>query len=344
MKFRRLYVEEYVIDRVGYPISDLVNESVINKEPVIIGHYKDIFSRSNQDLDLQRQYPSLILAAKRPPVLFTASRQCSARGCSDGDHGHHRGQYYALPMMNCPMECEYCFLRGMYPTANIVYFVNFKEVFPLLKQALYEKGVSTLAISYESDILALDRILHCLEPWLEFARGVPGTLFEVRTKAGSGMLQGIENISLVDNVVLAWTISPREVIDSFEKRTPSLDARIQAIRWAMEKGWRVRLCIDPILFIESWEDLYGKAISEVFAMIDPGKVEEVHLGVFRMGKCHLKRARKRYPGSQLLHYPYVPRGDSFTYPMETAEMLTGKVEEILMDYLPHRKIRLMGEW
>ena len=45
---------------------------------------------------------------------------------------------YTSCMMNCVFDCEYCYLKGMYPSGNVVLFVNlddiFDEVYKLLQK------------------------------------------------------------------------------------------------------------------------------------------------------------------------------------------------------------------
>ena len=335
MKFNRLYIEEGIVDKLVDEIERL-KQYVKRETPVVIRHYKDIFSRYNQDLGQQKKNPSLILAAKGPPYVFHWSRRCS------GSESHGSGSYYVLPVMNCIMECEYCFLRGMYPTGNIVYFVNVDEVISGLKHFIHKHNVRYLALTYESDLLVLDQALNCVEPWLRLAREAPGTLFELRTKAGNmGMARLLEE-SPLENVILAWTISPPEVAAAFEAGAPPFHARLMAMKAAIERGWKVRVCIDPILYVELWEEIYGEAISTMFRKIDPSSIVEAHIGVFRMGKKHLKAARKRYPWSQLLHYPYELVDDTFTYPEDIRMQLIKGVTGVLLDFLPSDKIKHIG--
>ena len=58
---------------------------------------------------------NLILAKKSPPFLYqslTWSRVINYQ------------VFYITPMLNCLYNCDYCFLQGMYPSGNIVIFVN----------------------------------------------------------------------------------------------------------------------------------------------------------------------------------------------------------------------------
>ena len=37
-------------------------------------------------------------------------------------------------MMNCVFNCEYCYLKGMYPTGNLVLFLNLEDIFEEVRE------------------------------------------------------------------------------------------------------------------------------------------------------------------------------------------------------------------
>lgn len=43
-------------------------------------------------------------------------------------------------MMNCIFDCEYCYLKGMYPSGNLVVFVNLEDIFAELESLLAQKA------------------------------------------------------------------------------------------------------------------------------------------------------------------------------------------------------------
>lgn len=332
--FRRIYVEKALEDH-SY-VKDLLAKRRDSAPSVIISHYKDVFSRERQEYHLQKESPSLILAPKRPPFLYKGSKRCKAVTDTNGVQRN----FYALPLMNCPMNCEYCFLRGMYPTGNIVFFVNFKEMFAGLKHEIDEYEAHFVALSYESDLIFLDPVLHCLDPWLDFVSECPSTLFELRTKAG--ILGSLSNRPPLKNLILSWTITPNAIQKAFERGAPPLKARLNAAKRAIEMGWRVRLCIDPILYVDAWDRHYRACIDDAFSLLDPKGVEEVQVGIFRMAKGHLKKARHRFPTSVLLHYPYELIDDTFSYPEAITSKLIEEVRKMLSHYVDKKKIKIVG--
>lgn len=107
--FKTIYVEEAAYE---YEITSYVLENNTAARVVDIKSYKDVFNRSKQDYGFQKLYPSLILAVKKDGFVYTGSNMCQSFG--------YMNTYYATLMLNCIYDCEYCFLQGMYNSANIV--------------------------------------------------------------------------------------------------------------------------------------------------------------------------------------------------------------------------------
>ena len=43
--------------------------------------------------------------------------------------------------MNCVFDCEYCYLKGMYPSANLVVFVNLEDIFAEVEKTCRAPGL-----------------------------------------------------------------------------------------------------------------------------------------------------------------------------------------------------------
>jgi spore photoproduct lyase len=203
-------------------------------------------------------------------------------------------------MQNCLYDCEYCYLQGMYTSANLVYFVNQKEMMDRVLELSEELGEIYLCIAYDNDLLAMEGMLGVTAEWVEGLRHAGRVTVEVRTKSAN--FRAIRKLKPADNFILAWTLSPAPVIERFEAGTPGLEARIGAMTEALQAGWRVRLCLDPLLPVQDWLKTYD----ELFERLDKEslfwtKLEDASYGLFRMPKQILRQARKARPDSALLH-------------------------------------------
>ncbi|GIS57497.1 MAG: hypothetical protein CM1200mP1_14350 [Candidatus Neomarinimicrobiota bacterium] len=93
----------------------------------------------------------LILAIKKPPYIY--------KGTIYLKDGGYKNFYYNTPMLNCLYNCSYCFLQGMYSSANIVVFVNEIDMQAAFKNEIVKRVHKDqplmLSISYNTDLMAL---------------------------------------------------------------------------------------------------------------------------------------------------------------------------------------------
>ncbi len=331
--FSHIYVEKEVADHAR-------TRAILAKFPqaqvIEIGHYKDVFCRSRQNYMLQHKAQSLILAAKHGRLVYEGAPVCQSFG--------NENFYYTSCMMNCIYNCEYCYLKGMYPSGNVVVFVNLEDIFAELQGMLSEHPVY-LCVSYDTDLLAFEQITGYAAEWVKFAAkcGREGydLKIELRTKCASPAFW--ERNPATKNIVAAFTMSPEEVIASYEHGTSSLAQRIEAAYAAAEAGFPVRLCFDPMIYIPGWEEKYDAMLAQIFEKIDSGSIMDVSVGTFRVSQDYLKKMRKNEPDSAVVQFPYENDGGVYHYP----ERLTGRMEEHLVSaltaWIPRDKIFLWRE-
>ena len=257
--FSHIYVESSAKD---HPLTKACLTRFPKAAVVDVQDYKSIFNRPNQDFQIQKKSMKLILAVKKPPFIY--------KGTGILQDGGFKNFYYNTPILNCLYNCDYCFLQGMYPSANLVVFVNQEEmesaVITKLKQRPYPHEPMMLSISYNTDLLAFENILPMTRAWINFAKQHPELQLEVRTK--SALFSAIDEMVPTDQVLLAWTLSPEKVVKANELNTPPLTKRLAAVRSAMEKGWKVRICFDQVMIYYGRESEYKALIDNVKSKLD----------------------------------------------------------------------------
>lgn len=307
-------------------------EQFPNAVLIEITHYKDIFNRSHQNYPLQKQHKNLILAVKEHQLIYEGAPVCQNFG-----NTHF---YYTSSMMNCIYDCEYCYLQGMYPSANVVVFVNLEDIFTQVK-SLLSKHPIYLCISYDTDLLAMEQILGYVRAWLEFARTQEGLTIELRTKSAN--FTAIQDCMPLDRFLLAWTLSPETIVTSYEHLTPSLESRLKAIKTAQESGWNVRLCFDPIIDINDWNVCYQHMLDTVCSYVKMDDIYDVSIGVFRVSSGYLKTMKRQRPDSVIIQYPYEnDHGVSHYGTIRSNELIT-TMKQKLEHIVPEEKIFIWKE-
>lgn len=325
--FSHIYVEKKVRE---HPRTIKILEKYPKAKIIEIGHYKDVFCRSRQNYEYQHASQKLILAAKDTQLLYRGSPVCQDFG--------NTNFYYTSCIMNCVFDCEYCYLKGMYPSANIVIFVNLEDLFASAEHLLETKELY-LCVSYDTDLLALEGTAGYAAAWSRFAADHPSRLkIEIRTKCANKRF--FESQEPLSNVIYAFTLSPQAVVERFEHDTPSLTERIACAAKAAEAGFSVRLCFDPMIYVPNWQEHYTDMLHQVFDFIDVQKLTDVSVGSFRIPKDYLKKMRRQQPESAAAWFPYQIDNGYYHYPDALMEQMQQMLTAQLRQYMPDHRIFL----
>ena len=323
--FSHIYVEEQAQD---YPLCKKILGRFPKATCVGIQSYKEVFNRPRQRWDHQQHTLKLILAVRDDAFLYP--------GSSFVPNFQHTRFFYTTPALNCLYGCEYCYLQGMFPSANVVVFVNSSDFTDTASQQLQGPDPAYLCISYDTDLLAFEDILGYCSVWTEFARNNPHVTLEIRTKSAHSRF--FREVTPVPNVIIAWTLSPEQIIATYEHKTPRLASRLAAMRVAQECGWKVRICYDPVLPVSGWRSAYAGLVETTFASVDPKTVHDISIGVFRIPSGYLRVMQESNPGSKLLHHPFTIRNGSASHSPEEYTEVIDHVSQQLAQHVSQEKI------
>ena len=324
-RFSHIYVEKKILDNKNTLeiLSKFRDAKIIE-----IDNYKEVFSSNNQDFHLQKLGQNLILASNKPNMIYEG-----AVVCEDFENDNF---YYTSSIINCIYDCEYCYLQGVYSSGNIVIFVDIEKVFEEVEE-LYNKLKSLyLCVSYDTDLLAIENICAFSEKWYNFIKDKKDLKIELRTKSGN--IDKFLNLDVLDNFIIAFTLSPEEIALKNEKYTANFKNRVKAIKELQNKGWKVRICIDPLIYTDDFEKNYSEMIEYLFSEIDKNKVIDVSIGVFRTSKEYLKKMRNQNKKSEILYYPFECIDGVYTYSDKLKSYMIDFIKEKFLKYININKI------
>ena len=112
---KRIYIERAIRT---HPRTQRVLARYPNAVLIEIDRYGEVFNRRDQNFRLQKKNPALILAQKHDGFVLPTPP-------GYGIGGAHN--FYFSHLLNCVYDCRYCFLQGMYRSANYVLFVNYED-------------------------------------------------------------------------------------------------------------------------------------------------------------------------------------------------------------------------
>lgn len=305
MNIQRIYYETQV---AADPRTIRLRERFSHLPQIEVASYKDVFNRPGQNFQAQKQSQAMILARKNPVRIFEASERVDS---------FHRSVpvHFIDPVRNCVYNCDYCFLQGMHASGHLLYFVNHNEVADEVTRMTRQQPIY-LSISYLTDLMGMEAELGICRDWILTAAGNPNLTVEIRTKSESyPVLRRVmdELGGPPDNVILVWSLTPSPIAARYERGTASFQGRLASARLALQEGWRVRLCFDPVMRVEGWREQYSDCIQQTFHRLPPEKIEQVSFGVFRLSADFLKRLRSVRRDSPILYHPFTVENGLATY-------------------------------
>ena len=303
--YSNIYVES---DVQQHPIVAEISKRFPKAAFAEINRYTELFNRKNQDFRLQKQQPSLILARKHDGCVLPAPFGYGV----GGDHN-----FYFSTMLNCLYDCRYCFLQGMYSSANHVVFVNYEDFAKAIRHASsnYAKDEQIWFFSgYDCDSLALEPVVGMADYFMDSDLFTQNVWLELRTK--STQIRSMLMREPINNVVTAFSFTPSEISRQIEKKVPSVEKRLAAMLKLQERGWSVGLRFDPLIYSIDYQKQYGELFQMLFAVLNPELVHSVSIGVFRLPKAFYKSLEQLYPDDRFVAQPFVSRGRQVSYPVE----------------------------
>ena len=304
--------------------------SIVKRYPkariIDIEYYGEVFNSNGQNFKTQKLNPSLILAVKKNKKVLSTPSQYETGGGAN---------YYFSHMLNCIYDCRYCFLQGMFRSANYLLFVNYEDFIEEIKATANNHKTDDKPCwffsGYDCDSLAYDPVSGFSNYFIDEFEKIPNSILELRTK--STQIRTLLNREPIDNVVVAYSLSPSIVAKNIEIGAPSLEKRIDAIVKLASKGWRIGLRFDPIIWNHDFQQQYAEMLLQIFSRIDASQLDSVTLGSFRLPKGFYKIMHKYFPDHWLFNAGLTEESAMITYKKEIEDELFEAVERETLKYI-----------
>ena len=296
-----IYCEESVTD---HPRTREIFSRFKSARKISVPRYGAIFNKRDQNFKLQKRNPALILARKYNGFVLPVPD-----GFGLSDHNN----FYFSHMYNCIYDCRYCFLQGLYSSANYVLFVNYEDFSTQIEATIAaHKGKNVAFFSgYDCDSLALENITNFTSFILPLFKKNPTALLELRTK--SIQLKPMIISDVLKNCVIAYSLIPDAISKHLDIKTPSIDRRIHAMKKLAAKGWKLGLRFDPLIHGEDWRNLYKGLIDRIFSEIPEDSIHSISFGALRFPKAMFKKIHSMYPKELLFSGPLLSTGGLVSY-------------------------------
>ncbi len=292
--------------------------------------YGEIFNRRGQNFRLQKRNPALVLAEKFGRCVLPAPPEYAIGGAQN---------YYFSHALNCPYDCRYCFLQGMYRSAHYVLFVNYERFMDAIEETAAGAGDASVHFfsGYDCDSLALDRVSGFTQAFLPVFRRHPQALLELRTK--SVQIRSLLAQEPLPNCVVAYSFTPPAIAAALEHGAPPVGSRIRALRRLQERGWLIGLRFDPLIYHDSALAQYQALFARIFEHLDADGLHSVSLGGFRLPRPFYRTLARLYPEDALFSSPLEETEPGMVaYRQDLQDELMSFCARALLEYVPEERL------
>jgi len=317
-----IYIEENIVQ---HPRVIEIMTRFPQARKIICGRYGEVFNPKAQNFRLQKQKPALILAEKYKNFTMPVP---SGYGI-----GASRNFYFSH-MLNCLYDCRYCFLQGMYQSANYVLFINYEDFQDEIKQRCVETPTEAVHFfsGYDCDSLALEPVTGFAEQFLPIFETIPNAWLELRTK--STQVRSLLSREAFPRCIVAFSLNPDEIATKVEAKAPSLERRLDALLKLQAHGWQIGLRFDPMIYQLGYQQQYQHLFEQVFSVIKLESLHSVSLGAFRLPEKYFKKVHKLFPDEKLFVSPLENNQGMISYKEALEQEMTNFCTEQLLRYIP----------
>jgi spore photoproduct lyase len=182
--------------------------------------------------------------------------------------------WHFSPYGFCPYGCDYCYLAGtpgvrFSPTVKI--FVNLPEILAEIDQIANGIGQPTaFYLGKLQDGLALDPLTGYSRTLIPFFAAHRFARLTLLTKSAD--VANLLDLDHCGHAILSWTVNPPEIIAAFEKNTPSLEDRLEAMMQCAKAGYPVRAVVMPIIPLADWRQVYRAFLVELLRRVTLSRI------------------------------------------------------------------------
>ncbi len=284
-----IYVEK---EAKNYSQTKKIVSNFKNPEIIFIDNYKNIFDKN---VTFFQEKSIIISKLKWNATLETPP-----------NYWPSEISYFFKTWLNCIFDCSYCYLKWAFKNNFWVFFVNYEDIKKQIDETiknLKTKKFSSPAYFYSSDYsdnLWANNLNNFVEEFVPFFEEKENVIMEIRTKSTN--IKSLLDLKFIPkNTEIAFSLNPQSLIEKYEKLTPNLDERIDAINKLLEKWFLVWLRFLPLLPVDDFENIYKNFLEKIKKKINLKKINSIIVSWLLYTKDDYNKILKKFPRLDILY-------------------------------------------
>ena len=255
----------------GYPLTESILGRLPNAEVVVIKR-----PSSENLVRLSQQF------SPHTTLLLGLHRGRFLKACPGTAESYRCCLYQILHLgLGCNIGCSYCVLQGYLNNPFITQFVNLDDAFAELDRELERPGVFyRIGTGEFTDSLFMDPLTDLAPRLLDYFGRSKNAVLELKTKsvAIAGLLDYPGEIG---ETIVSWSLNAPRVCKKEEGHAATIEERLTAAALCRQRGYRIGLHFDPLLYFTGWQDEYRQTVASIFTHLKGDDIIWISIGAFR---------------------------------------------------------------
>ncbi|HKJ67031.1 MAG TPA: DNA photolyase [bacterium] len=209
----------------------------------------------------------------------------------------------------CPIDCTYCILQFYQNNPVTTVYADTEN----LAREIHEKVQSQperffrIGTGELTDSLAFDDYSQFSREIIPIFTELPNVLLELKTK--SNTVGNLLDMDHQGKVVCSWSVNPPEVVAGEEFKAANLAERLEAMAAVQERGCKLGLHFDPILYYQDWKHGYQNLIRRLFEVVNPDRVTWISMGSLRFPPEMKAKITAKFPKTKIVYQELIKGND-----------------------------------
>ena len=286
-----IYVDRRVAD---HPRVRAITDRV-HTPSIIVDSAEEVFARIRTCADP--------VAAAKKKLFLTENRGGFIRKCP-GTRNYTCCDYMILHIGTfCIMDCSYCILQSYFHPPVLQYFVNHQQMFEELDTFFAERRHRRIGTGEYTDSLIWELWTDLSQQLIPVFGDQSHAVLELKTKTPH--IQNLQNLPHNRRTIISWSMNTPAIIQSNERGTASLDARLEAASKCQQWGYPLGFHFDPIVDYSGALNDYRLVVDRIFDRIHPENVVWISLGTLRFMPDLKAVVQSRFPASKIIYGEFI---------------------------------------
>ncbi len=258
-------------EAVDYPFAKSILGRLPNAEIVVIKR-----PTSENLTRLSRQFSS------RTTLLLALHRGRFLKACPGTAESYRCCLYQILHLgLGCNIGCSYCVLQGYLNNPFITQFVNLDAAFAELERELERPGVFyRIGTGEFTDSLFMDPLTGLAPRLLDYFGRSKNAVLELKTKSVA-IASLLDYPGEIGETIVSWSLNAPRVCEKEEGHAATIEERLTAAALCRQRGYRIGLHFDPLLYFNGWQDEYRQTVAAIFTHLKGDDIIWISIGAFR---------------------------------------------------------------